>query len=56
MLTCPACGDDLLSFEDDGQKKRTLVAYPMPIDEILKCTTCDVYYEKERIKEMISGV
>jgi hypothetical protein len=52
MFRCPECGNDLLSLKVlNEEQKRLLKVYP--IEDILKCEVCNVFYEFDALKVII---
>lgn len=52
VLRCPACGNDMLSLKVLNDEQRRLVA-AYSITDALKCEVCNVFYEKDALKEAI---
>ena len=49
---CPMCGNDLLSLSVLNEEQQKLTAM-IPMDDVLKCEVCDVFFEKDALKSAI---
>ena len=48
------CGNDLLSLSVLNEEQQKLTAM-IPIEDVLKCEVCDVFFEKDALKSAIFG-